>query len=245
MFTRKTAYVSHLMRISSCIKDNVNNECSYCNKLYSNKHNLKTHVNSCKKNPNNDIITHAQIEELKKMFEHKLEEQEKKFEEQLKKKVEELSHVSETNNNININENSNNITNNTTNNTINIYSSGKEDLSILSKEDIIKLCTSGTYYPIVAVEILHCNDKYPEFQNVLISNLRASTGLVKINDKWETKSHDELLTNMMKVDKKHISALIKDLKVDTKLKIKHAFVLNKEQVKNVIEFIYDDYVKSE
>jgi hypothetical protein len=59
-----------------------------------------------------------------------------------------------------------------------------------------------------------------EFQNVLISNLRASTGQVKLNDKWVTKSHDELLTNMMKVDKKHISTLIKDLDVDKKLKVK-------------------------
>jgi hypothetical protein len=43
---------------------------------------------------------------------------------------------------------------------------------------------------------------------------------MKINDKWVTKSHDELLTNMMKVDKKHISTLIKDLEVDKKLKVK-------------------------
>jgi len=128
------------------------------------------------------------------------------------------------NNNITVTEkshnNSNNNNNITTNNTINIYSSGKEDLSILDKEDILKLCTAGTFYPIIAAEILHCNEKYPEFQNVLISNLRASTGLVKINDKWVTKSHDELLTNMMNVDKKHISTLIKDLVVEKKLQVK-------------------------
>jgi hypothetical protein len=222
-FSKKSTYVSHSMRVNSCIKDiNINNECSYCNKIFSLKHNLTAHLKICKEKPIVDEVTQLQLEELKKMFERKLEEQQKRIEEQqkdneqLKKKVEELSHVSETNNNININENSHNVTNNT----INIYSSGKEDLSILSKEDIIRLCTSGTYYPIVAVEILHCNDKYPEFQNVLISNLRASTGLVKINDKWETKSHDELLTNIMRVDKKHISLLMKDLEVDKRLQIK-------------------------
>lgn len=159
-FNRKSGYASHIIRIKPCINDNnINNECEYCNKNYSTRFNLNAHLKNCKKNP---IIDHTQqqIEELKKM----LFEQQKKFEEQqkdnqeLKKKVEELSHVSETNNNITLNENSHN----TTNNTINIYSSGKEDLSRLSKEDILKLCTSGTYYPIVAAEILHCNEKYPK-----------------------------------------------------------------------------------
>jgi parvulin-like peptidyl-prolyl isomerase len=222
-FNRKSTYTSHIMRINSCIKNiPIINECEYCKKLYSNKYKLKIHMNTCKEKSIIDNITQIQLEELKKM----LYDQKKKFEEQqkdnneLKKKVEELSHLSDnkqiSNNNITVTENSNN---NITNN-INIYSSGKEDLSILSKEDIIKLCTSGTYYPIVAVEILHCNEKYPEFQNVLISNLRSSTGLVKINNKWETKSHDELLTNIMRVDKKHISNLMKDLEIDNKLQIK-------------------------
>jgi cell division septum initiation protein DivIVA len=101
------------------------------------------------------------------MFEKKFEEQQKNNEEQqknneeLKKKVEELSHLSEINKNITVNDNS---TNNTTNNNIyNIFSVGKEDLSRLSKEEIIRICTSGTYYPLVAAEIIHCNEKYPEF----------------------------------------------------------------------------------
>jgi len=190
-------------------------------------------MNICKEKSNINDITQSQLEELKKMFEQKFEEQQKeiiktqKDNEDLKKKVEELSHqsetnINETNNNIIVTENSNNnTTNNTTNNNIiNIYSAGKEDLSILSQEDIIKLCTSGTYYPLIAAQILHCNEKYPEFQNVLISNLRATTGKVKINDKWVTRSQDDILTTMMNVDKGHISTLIKDLEVDKKLQIK-------------------------
>ena len=208
-FTRKTAYVSHLMRVSSCIKDtNINNECSYCNKLYSNKRNLKVHMNSCKKNPIIDEVNQSQIEELKKMFERKFEEQQRKFEEQQQKiqeqqkQIDNLTHVTDTSKNITVTENSNN--NNTTNNVINIYNAGKEDLSRLSKEDIIKICTSGTYYPLVAAEIIHCNEKYPEFQNFLISNLRSDTGKVLVNDKWMAKPQDEILSNIMHVDKKHV-----------------------------------------
>jgi len=160
---------------------------------------------------NNSIITEdenkTQIEELRKML---LEQQ---------KKIEELSHEKETNKNITVN-NTNTNSNNTTNNVINIYNVGKEDLSRLSKEEIIKICTSGTYYPLVAAEIIHCNEKYPEFQNFLITNLRSNDGLVRINDKWESKSQDEILSSLLKVDKNHVSSLMKNLEVDDKLQIK-------------------------
>jgi hypothetical protein len=199
-FKQKSGYDCHISRKYPCIKDiEIKFNCENCNKVYSTKYNLKIHMNTCsKKEKLHEDNSKNELEQLKMM----LLEQQQKFEEQ-QKKIDELTHLSDhkemKNNNITVTENSNNTNTNITNNTINIYSSGKEDLSILDKEDIIKLCTAGTFYPIIAAEILHCNEKYPEFQNVLISNLRASTGLVKINDKWITKSHDELLTNMMKV----------------------------------------------
>lgn len=217
-FTKKSSYNFHVLRINSCIKNDENNDCSFCNKTFTTKYTLKSHINICKKKIEADF-NQSQIEELKKMFERKFEEQQKKFEEELKKIQDQQSHTTETNNNnININENSHNTTN-TTNN-INIYSIGKEDLSLLTKEDILKLCTSGTYYPIVAAEILHCNNKYPEYQNVLISNLRSTTGQVKVNDKWITRSQDDILNTMMNMDKKHISSLIKDIEVDKKHQVK-------------------------
>jgi hypothetical protein len=226
-FNRKSAYDSHIMRIISCVKDtNINNECSYCKKTFYSKYKLNTHLNICKKKKSYDI-TQSQIEELKKIFERKFEEQQRKYEE-LEKKLE-LSDSKETNQNILVNENSHNTTttttttnsnNNITTNNIQIYNVGKEDLSIIAKEDVVKICTSGTYYPIVAAQILHCNEKYPEFQNFLIPNLRSNTGLVKINDNWVSKSHDEIFRTLLKVDKSHVSSLMKDLEVDKKLQIK-------------------------
>ena len=224
-FSKKSSYASHTMRTSPCIKNIIINECSYCNKIFSLKHNLTAHLNICKKKKSVDNFNQSQIEELKKMFERKFEDQQKKFEEQQQKiqeqqkQIDELSHVTDTSKNITVTENSNN-NNNTTNNVINIYNAGKEDLSRLSKEDIIKICTSGTYYPLVAAEIIHCNEKYPEFQNFLISNLRSDTGKVLVNDKWIAKPQDEIISNMMHVDKKHVSTLMKDLEVEDKLKIK-------------------------
>jgi len=87
-FIKKSAYASHVMRINTCIKDtNINNECFYCNKKFSLKHNFKVHMNTCKeKNKNNilqieDINHISHIEELKNIFEKKFEEQQKKIDE--------------------------------------------------------------------------------------------------------------------------------------------------------------------
>jgi len=183
-----------------------NNTCPHCKKVFFQKSNVIKHVEkqSCKiiknkiKNSNQEMI-----DKIKELFNN---------------------HTNNiTNNNItNNNTTNNNTTNNNITNNINIqiFSAGKEDLSRLTQEEILKICTSGTYYPIVAAEIIHCNEKYPEFQNFLISNLRSNTGLVFINDKWISKSQDEILSNIMSVDKKHVSNLIKDLKVDTKNQIK-------------------------
>ena len=219
-FNRKSTYETHIQRKNPCKLDiHINNQCSYCDKKYTTKYNLNVHLKSCEKKQIDDD-NKLQIEELKKMFERKFEEQQKKFEEQ-QKKIEELSHATETNNNINVTENSHNTTNsNNITNNINIYSVGKEDLSLLSKKDIIRICTSGTYYPQVAAEVIHCNKDYPEFQNILIPNLRSNTGLVKINDNWVSKSHEEIFRTLLKIDKNHVSTLMKDLEVDNKLKIK-------------------------
>jgi hypothetical protein len=196
------------MRVKPCIKNtSIDNMCTHCNKIYSTQSNLCKHLKICKEKKLYDQ-KQSEIEQLKKIILNK-----EKDNEELQKKVDELSNQTETNTNITVN-------NTNSNNVINIYNAGKEDLSLLSKEDIIKICTSGTYYPIVAAEIIHCNKKYPEFQNFLISNLRSNTGLIKINDNWVSKSQEDILRTLLTVDKTHVSTLIKDLEVDKKLQVK-------------------------
>jgi len=90
----------------------------------------------------------------------------------------------------------------------------------LSKDDITKICTSGTYYPIVTVIVIHCNKNYPEYQNVLISNLRSNTGLMYINNKWIVKSQVDILNHVMNHTKKHVIRLLKDVVVDKSLQLK-------------------------
>jgi hypothetical protein len=90
----------------------------------------------------------------------------------------------------------------------------------LSKEDIIRICTGCTYYPIVAATVIHCNKNYPEYQNVLISNLRSNTGLMYINNKWVVKSQIDILYHIMRTMKKHVIRFLKDVVVDEKLQLK-------------------------
>jgi hypothetical protein len=248
IFTKKYNYTKHIQRINPCndnddiesinheinenLENNENNEniliennkvdspiinnntCPYCFKKFFQKSNVKIHINnkSCKiMKEKNTIITNEQI--MEKLKELLLQNQ--KIQEDHQKNMYELKELTESKKNITIN---NTTTNHNVN--INIFSAGKEDLSRLTQEEIIKICTSGTYYPLVAAEIIHCNKNYPEFQNFLISNLRSTTGLVLINDNWISKPQEEILSNILQVDKKHVSSLIKDLKVDDKLQIK-------------------------
>jgi hypothetical protein len=202
-------YPNILSQVSTLINNtevntaNINsNECPYCKKTFFQKFNVKKHVDngSCKIKKLNDKSDLIMMKKLKEMF---------------------SGHNEGKDNSVNNITNITNITNNNiTNIQVNIFSAGKEDLSRLSHEEILKICTSGTYYPIVAAEIIHCNEKYPEFQNFLISNLRSNTGLVFMNDSWISKTQEEILSNIMQIDKKHVSNLIKDLKVDDKLQVK-------------------------
>ena len=219
-FNRKSTYDNHLSRINPCkLNDNIDNECLFCNKKYSNVTNLNKHHKICSKKLIDDD-NKIQIEELKNTLEKKYEERLEELKKMFEDKYTEFEKKITLSKSANITVNDNSITNNTTNNVFNIFSVGKEDLSRLSKEEIIKICTSGTYYPIVAAEIIHCNEKYPEFQNFLIPNLRSNTGFVKINDNWESRSHDEIFRAILKVDKNHVSSLMKDLEVDKKLQVK-------------------------
>ena len=67
-FTKKSAYTSHIMRINPCVKDiTKSNDCIYCSRNFTNKYNLNSHLNICKKKKSEDD-TKIQIEMLKKML---------------------------------------------------------------------------------------------------------------------------------------------------------------------------------
>ena len=243
IFTRKLHFENHINRKTSCEKKtdieppvtdlsselndiitetNSNSfKCKYCQKTYCRNDSLQRHINqnSCKvKKELNDVYM-SEIESLKKkLTDHA-------------NKINELN----TERNTNIVSNSNNTINTVNNNVtnqINIVSIGKEDISKLTQEELLKIATSGVFYPIVAADIIHCNERLPDYQNILISNLRSSKGSVYSIGNWMTKDQGDIIKQLMDVDKMHVTNIIKDIKVDD------------EKIKNKIEYTKDELKES-
>jgi len=194
-FIKKSTYNSHLLRIKPCIKDdNINNECFYCNKIFSLKHNLTAHSKVCKKKSSVDLNN---MEELKK----KLEEQEKKLEEKQKeleeqqKKIEELTEQTETNKNITIN--NNNSTNTTNNININIVGLGLENMKDLTPQERGIVCTSGYDFQVKYMQMVHCNKKLPQYNNIEYTNERHNRGRIKINNEWRSLLMDDFINTLV------------------------------------------------
>jgi len=236
IFSRKLHFENHINRKTSCVKSNILitdisnenittnsdltselteiidetnkiNACKYCKRVYSRNDSLVRHLNknSCKiKKEINDVYL-SEIETLKKKFDE---------------------HMASTN----IVQNSNNTINTVNNvtNQFNIVSIGKEDMSKLTQEELLKIATSGVFYPIVAAEIIHCNQRLPDYQNILISNLRSNKGHVYSIGNWITKNQDDIIKQLMDIDKIHVSNIIKEVKVDD------------EKIKNKIEYTKDE-----
>jgi len=182
-FNRKSTYDTHLKKKIPCKLDtSINNQCSYCNKFYTTKYNLNKHLLSCVKK---EIITdnQLQIEELKKLLlEHQI-----KFEEQVNKKICELT---ETNQNITINDNSTNIN-------IQIVGLGSENIEDLTPQERGLVCTSGFDYQVKFMQVLHCNKKLPQYNNIEYTNERHNRGRIKINNEWKSLLMDDFMNTVV------------------------------------------------
>jgi hypothetical protein len=243
IFNRKLHFDNHINRKTTCVKPqdiitstNLETDlstelneiitetntktsfiCKYCQKSYCRNDSLVRHIkqNTCKvKKELNDVYL-TEIELLKKkLADHS-------------NKINELNVERNTNIVSNSNNTINTVNNNVTNQ-FNIVSIGKEDMSKLTQEELLKIATSGVFYPLVAADIIHCNQRLPDFQNILISNLRSNKGSVYSIGNWMTKDQDDIIRQIMDVDKMHVSNIIKDIKVDD------------EKIKNKIEYTKDE-----
>ncbi len=154
--------------------------CKYCSKIYSRIDNLNRHIKTCKVK---DTLK-KENEELKL----RIKQQEIQILEiaELKKMVAELINTkSNITNNTN---NSNNTTNNNNgtinNNYITIVPFTKENFVDVStdEEQLFILKQEGYHVVYKCIEKKHFNDKYPQFQNVMIPNKRTNDALVYDGD---------------------------------------------------------------
>ena len=132
--------------------------CKYCYNEYKHKQSCFRHEKKCK-SENLITIEKKDYEEIKNEIN------------ELKKKL--VSITNNTTNNNSNNNNNNNITNNIINNKYVMFPNF-EYKEVLTKEEIIDILNKNEEAIEESVLKIHFNEKFPEFQNIYISNLRDS-----------------------------------------------------------------------
>jgi hypothetical protein len=207
--------------------------CDYCNKVFARKDNLTRHLkNRCLKKNNkeleeeklNEIIVNNKklneiIENNKKLNE--IIEDNKKLKEEVKKlKEDQLKILKKVKSTKKITNNVNNVNNGIVNNNI-IVKLGKEELlEIFSKKEQISILKKGYSCLEYLIEYTHFNDKYPQFKNILITNLQNDIGYQLNPDtkNFDVINKDELLDDVIDYRIHDISEFYKNYKDDVNVR---------------------------
>jgi hypothetical protein len=151
--------------------------CEHCRKIYSRNDSLKRHMKICKEKQIAKLIVEKE-EEIK----------------ELRNRLEQQQHPTTTTNTSIGNHNKFNSDNITNNNTINInindfkntnYTIALEDLKESIKQSLLK--NDGRNMNIECenlIELVHCNDKYPENQNILLTDISRGDAKIKQGDRF-------------------------------------------------------------
>ena len=193
--------------------DNIKTKCPQCSKIFSTVPNLNKHLkNSCKIKKQNEIEKEQifkklleqdnTINEQKKLINSILQQNKNilmqhentmKENKRLAAKISKLEKSTKTQNNV---INSNNTTNNNTTNIINLVDFGKENLTIVDKAEFIKVLNnraiSGVTITDELVKAIHFNNKYPQLNNVYISDINRNKFMIVQDNKWTLTHVDQI-----------------------------------------------------
>ena len=181
--------------------------CVICGREFKKKNHLDNHNN--KKFPCVKIDKQNEIERIKEELEKYKNitielEKYKNENEQLKKEIEELKNTKDiiNNNDINIDikdiniHNNINITNNY--NVIKIIDHGKEDYTKLDIKKIMlenKVLPKYNYISTI-IYYIHCNEEYPEYQNIYISDMSRNKAMIYHDGKWISADKVSTMDNL-------------------------------------------------
>ena len=157
-------------------------ECETCLKIFNRKNNYTTHLNKkkpCKLKEINNDKEKIKYDNCK--IECLILENEK-----LKLEIEKINEkINITTNNI-----TNNITNNNNNNIniIQIVNHGDEDYKKINMNDILKNLPNLPPFTCISSMIyyIHCNDEFPEYQNIYVTDLSRGKMKMFSNSEWIT-----------------------------------------------------------
>ena len=166
-------------------------KCKYCNQQFKHSSSMYHHMKTCSiKNDSNDDIDITNQNELIKLL--------KDMQMQINDLKEENSQFrsKKIGNSINNGTIYNGDVNNTVNVNVNVVPFGKEDLSKISKNDLLKVFRSGFNSALQLTETTHFNPKYPEYHNVYISNMKNKYAMTFDGNDWSLVMKDELIDKM-------------------------------------------------
>ena len=183
-------------------------QCDICQKIISRKDNYKRHILTCQSKNKKYEELETKTDNLHK----KLEEREQYFKTEiaeLKDMVKELINTNckmhyktfeKMKNNITINNTNNGTINNGPVNNINIIALGKENLEeIFTENEKINILNKKHNALNYIIEYVHFNEKFPQFQNIIVTNNRENTAYIYDQHKKEFKlvSKDELIEELI------------------------------------------------
>ena len=195
-------------------------KCEYCNKYFSSRQTKYEHkLKACKYNPNNplnanklDILEKKNLElenslkELKELRETNELKELRELKELLIKHIKiHPKTLQKINKNLINNTTNNNTTNNTINNTINNNIINKTyvnfyepiDYKILSKKEIINIISKPWKSLEESIKTIHFNKKLPEYNNILITNLKDNTAYIFDGTKFSAVSKREAINDLI------------------------------------------------
>ena len=170
-YKSKHGYSNHLL-FKRCKIQDCSVECSYCNKIFSNKYNKRVHEIKCLQLYNNIKI---------------------------KALEEELQMMRTSNPRQIVINNTNNTTNNnngTINNNIIINSFGSEDTSHITKKQIIKALKMCKEFPLEMIKITHFNKEKPENHNIYKPNFKDKYVKYFNDSIWKIGDAKKIMTEL-------------------------------------------------
>lgn len=182
--------------------------CIHCNKNYSRRDNMIRHEKKCKKKINlveENILLKNELKEIKKQLKILINQQCK----------EHSTTKNKINKQLNINNNTNNINNNIN---INIIQLGKEELhEVLTQSEQIDILENKQILENI-IKYIHFNDKFPQFKNILITNIQNNIAYKydEIENKFIATDKNDLINDLIEFSLTDLGDLLE--KNETKLK---------------------------
>ena len=251
-----------IIKDNGIIQENSRLRCLICNKIYKHMSGLCKHKKL--KHPQKALLSRLSSKELLPNYDNDIQniKQDVKLEieqvndiimkqarqiDNLNKKNKELEILVKTskskkciiNNNTN---NTNNQTNNINNgqiinNHFNIVSFGDEDITKLTHEEKLSVLKSKDDALLNLVIKMHLNERLPEFQNVLINNIKSNYGSIVDNNKIVLTKKDKIISDLISYRIEDLRGLVVEYK-----QTKHLKQTDKEILDNLIIYIDETYL---